>query len=68
VWPALFLTLTLIGELAGFPGWLTGLSPYSHVPTMPAEPWRWAPEIGLTAVAALLLAGAWLRFRERDIG
>lgn len=67
-WPALFLTLTIIGELVGFPAWLTGLSPYSHVPTMPAEPWRWAPEIGLTVVAAGLVAVAWLRFRQRDIG
>lgn len=67
-WPVLFLTLTIVGELARFPGWLTGLSPYSHVPTMPAEPWRWAPELGLTVVAAALLAAAWLRFRERDIG
>ncbi|GAB7006019.1 multidrug efflux ABC transporter permease [Nocardioides sp. AN3] len=67
-WPVLFLTLTIVGELAGFPSWLTGLSPYSHVPPMPAEPWRWAPEIGLTVVAAALVAGAWLRFRERDIG
>ncbi|MDH2415768.1 hypothetical protein [Nocardioides sp. CER19] len=67
-WPVLFLTLTIVGELVGFPDWLTGLSPYSHVPAMPAEPWRWAPEVGLTAVAAVLIAGAWLRFRERDIG
>ena len=67
-WPVLFLTLTLAGELLEFPGWLTGLSPYSHIPAMPAETWRWAPEAGLTAVAAGLLALAWLRFRERDIG
>ena len=67
-WPVLFLTLTLIGELLEFPGWLTGLSPYSHVPSMPAEPWSWAPEVGLTAVAAAIVVVAWLRFRERDIG
>ncbi|MDR1999819.1 MAG: hypothetical protein LBQ06_07795 [Frankiaceae bacterium] len=67
-WPALFLTLTVIGELARFPGWLSGLSPYSHVPAMPAQPWRWAPQLALAAIAAALLAGAWLRFRARDIG
>ena len=67
-WPILFLILTLVGELLGLPGWLTGLSPYSHVPSMPAEPWQWAPMAGLTAAAAALLLGAWLRFRERDIG
>jgi ABC-2 type transport system permease protein len=67
-WPALFLTLTIVGELLEFPRWLTGLSPYSHVPSMPAEPWQWAPEVLLTAVAAGLLLAAWLRFCERDIG
>jgi hypothetical protein len=35
---------------------------------MPAEPWRWGRELGLTVVAAVLVAVAWLRFRERDIG
>jgi ABC-2 type transport system permease protein len=67
-WPGLFLTLTIVGELVGFPAWLTGLSPYSHVPAMPAEPWSWGPEVGLTVVAAGLVGGAWWRFRERDIG
>jgi ABC-2 type transport system permease protein len=67
-WPVLFLTLTVIGELLRFPGWLTGLSPYTHVPQMPAEPWRWGPEVALTVFAAAVMAAAWLRFGDRDIG
>ncbi|NGZ99831.1 hypothetical protein G5V59_04565 [Nocardioides sp. W3-2-3] len=39
VWPAAFLTLGLLGDLLDLPGWLTGLSPYAHVPSVPSEPW-----------------------------
>ena len=67
-WPAAFLTLSLLGDLLELPGWLTGLSPYSHVPSLPADAWSWGSAGGLSAVAAALLAVAWWRFRERDIG
>ncbi|WP_418059052.1 ABC transporter permease [Pimelobacter simplex] len=68
VWPAAFLTLSLLGDLLDLPGWLTGLSPYAHVPSLPAASWDWGSAGGLSAVAALLLGLAWWRFRERDIG
>ncbi|GAA3543522.1 ABC transporter permease [Nocardioides daeguensis] len=67
-WPAAFLTLSLLGDLLELPGWLTGLSPYSHVPSLPADAWSWGSAGGLSAVAAALLTVAWWRFRERDIG
>ncbi|MDQ6527353.1 ABC transporter permease [Nocardioides sp. LHD-245] len=67
-WPAAFLTLGLAGDLVGLPGWVSGLSPYSHVPSVPADVWSWGSAGGLSAVAAALLAVAWWRFRERDIG
>jgi len=66
-WPAVFLTLRLVGDLLELPGWLTGLSPYAHVPSLPAEGWSWPSAAGLSAAAALVLV-AWWRFRERDIG
>ncbi|GAA3657654.1 multidrug efflux ABC transporter permease [Nocardioides ginsengisoli] len=68
VWPAAFLTLSLLGDLLHLPGWLTGLSPYAHVPLLPAAAWDWGSAGGLSAVAAVLLGVAWWRFRERDIG
>ncbi|WP_436699726.1 ABC transporter permease [Nocardioides sp. BYT-33-1] len=68
VWPAAFLTLGLVGDLLELPGWLTGLSPYSHVPSLPADAWSWGSAGSLSAVAAVLLTVAWWRFRERDIG
>lgn len=67
VWPAAFLTLGLLGDLLDLPAWLTGLSPYAHVPSVPSEPWSWSSAAGLSAVAAALLAVAWWRFRTRDI-
>ncbi len=48
--------------------WVDDVSPYSHVPQLPAATWDWGAEGGLLAVAAALLGVAWWRFRERDIG
>ncbi|MEZ0580639.1 ABC transporter permease [Nocardioides sp. MH1] len=67
-WPALFLVLTLVAELLELPSWVGDLSPYSHVPQVPAERWDWGAETGLLGVAAVLVAVAWWRFRGRDIG
>lgn len=49
------------------PGWVQALSPYSHVPLMPAESIRWTPLLGLTVVAAGLIAVAMAAFRRRDV-
>jgi ABC-2 type transport system permease protein len=65
---AVFLLLTLVGELLRLPGWLVRLSPYSAVPQYPVQAWRWTPELVLLAVTALVGGCAWLRFRGRDIG
>lgn len=67
-WPGLFLVLTLVVELLELPAWVGDLSPYSHVPQVPAESWDWGAETGLLAVAGALLALSWWRFSERDIG
>lgn len=67
-WPAAFLTLTMVGDLLRFPAWITDLSPYAHVPLVPAETWSWGSAAGLTAVATLIAVLAWIRFRRRDIG
>jgi len=62
------LLLGQIGELLGLPGWVVGLSPYGHLPRLPAESFVLRPELGLTAIAAALLALAVWRYRERDVG
>lgn len=67
-WPGAFLTLGIVGDLLEVPGWVTGLSPYDHVPLVPAADWDWGSAAGLTGVAGALLVVAWWRFRSRDIG
>jgi len=47
---------------------VAGLSPYSHVPKVPAESVRLTPEVVLTLLATLVVLAAWWRYRERDIG
>ena len=63
-----FFVVGPVAELLKLPGWVAGLSPYSHVPKVPAEPFAWTPELVLTAIATVLVATAWWRYRERDIG
>ena len=67
-WPAGFLVLTLVVDLLDLPGWLGRLSPYSHVPGLPAARWDWGAELALAAVAAVLLAAATAIFTRRDVG
>jgi ABC-2 type transport system permease protein len=64
----LFLVLGQIGSLLDLPGWVTGLSPFEHVPAMPVESFRATPALAMTAIAAGCLVAAWWRFRSRDIG
>ena len=49
------------------PGWFEALSPYSHVPLVPAEPVSIVPLLGLAVVAAALTAVALAAFRRRDV-
>ncbi len=62
------MVLGQLGDLLHLPGWVTGLSPYAHVPAMPVEAFAAAPALVLTALAALLLVTAWWRYGARDIG
>jgi ABC-2 type transport system permease protein len=63
-----FFVVGPVAELLKLPGWVAGLSPYSHVSKVPAEALAVGPEIVLTVLAAVLVATAWWRYRERDIG
>jgi ABC-2 type transport system permease protein len=65
---AVCLLLGQVGELLGLPGWVVGLSPYGHLPRLPAESMSLRPELGLTAIAVALVALALWRYRERDVG
>ncbi|HET6547055.1 MAG TPA: ABC transporter permease [Solirubrobacter sp.] len=57
-----------LGPLLKLPGWVFDLSPFEHVPTLPAEGFSLLPLLVLTAIAAALAAGGIAAFRRRDIG
>lgn len=56
-----------LGQILQFPDWMMNLSPFGHVPQLPAQPMRWAPVALLTALALVLLATGVLGFRRRDL-
>jgi ABC-2 type transport system permease protein len=56
-----------LGPLLSLPDWVMDLSPFSHLPLLPAEDAGAGPLLVLTAVAAGLVAVGVLGFRRRDV-
>ena len=56
-----------LGGLLNLPGWLMNLSPYQHVPRLPATGFTATPLIVLTLIAAGLLTVGFAGFRRRDL-
>ncbi|MFD4594174.1 ABC transporter permease [Streptomyces rubiginosohelvolus] len=56
-----------LGPILQLPDGLTNLSPFGHVPRLPAAPMTWTPLLALTAVAAGLIALGLAGFRRRDL-
>ncbi|MFJ5868604.1 ABC transporter permease [Streptomyces parvus] len=56
-----------LGPILRLPDGLTNLSPFGHVPRLPAAPMTWTPLLALTAVAAGLIALGLAGFRRRDL-
>ena len=56
-----------LGRVLRFPDWTEDLSPFGHVPQLPAQQLDLAPLAVLTAVAAALLAAGVWGFRRRDL-
>jgi ABC-2 type transport system permease protein len=69
-WAALVacFVIGVFGQLLELPQWAMDLSPFQHVPAMPAEGFALAPLLVLTALAAALLAVGFVGFRRRDAG
>ena len=59
--------LTVLGPLLGLPGWVLDLSPFEHVPQLPAADFTAGPLAWLCAVAAGLTVLGMLAFSRRDL-
>jgi ABC-2 type transport system permease protein len=56
-----------LGPLLGLPEWVMDISPYTHVPLLPAASFDVVPLLGLTAVAGALVAAGLVGFRRRNV-
>jgi ABC-2 type transport system permease protein len=59
--------VSYLGPLLALPEWVMDLSPYNHVPLLPAADASAGPLLALTAVAAALVALGVIAFRRRDV-
>jgi ABC-2 type transport system permease protein len=57
-----------LGQLLQLPDWVVKLSPFQHVPAMPADEFSALPVVVLTAIAATLIGAGVVGFRHRDAG
>jgi ABC-2 type transport system permease protein len=64
---ALCFFLGMFGDLLDVPAAVMDLSPFSHVPEVPAADVAPAPLIVLTLIAAALIAAGMAAFRRRDL-
>jgi ABC-2 type transport system permease protein len=55
------------GGLLDLPGWMLDLSPFTHIPRMPADDFTTLPLLILTMIATGLIAAGLTGFRRRDI-
>jgi ABC-2 type transport system permease protein len=56
-----------LGPILQLPDWTKNLSPFGHVPQLPAAGMNWTPLLALTAVAAGLILLGLAGFRRRDL-
>lgn len=68
-WGVLAMSLIVgqLGQILQFPRWSLNLSPFSHIPLIPAEDFVATPFLILFAVATALVAGGVAGFRSRDV-
>ncbi|MFD3521303.1 ABC transporter permease [Streptomyces sp. NPDC058653] len=65
--PVYAFVVGYLGPILDLPDWLNNLSPFGHVPQLPAADMSWTPMAVLTAVAAGLIWLGLAGFRRRDL-
>jgi ABC-2 type transport system permease protein len=68
-WSALVVSLVIgqFGDLLELPQTVLNLSPFTHLPVVPAEPFAATPVLILLAAAVVLSGAGWWAFRRRDL-
>ena len=57
----------MFGILLDLPQWMLNLSPFQHVPALPAASMAWTPVVALTAVAVALIVAGLAAIDRRDL-
>lgn len=65
--PVYAFVVGYLGQILRFPDWMNNLSPFGHVPRLPAADLDWTPLLLLTLVAAGLVWLGLAGFRRRDL-
>ncbi len=65
--PLYGFVVSYLGQNLQFPEWTNNLSPYGHIPRLPADDLSMTPLMLLTVLAAVLAVGGLLAFREREV-
>jgi ABC-2 type transport system permease protein len=64
---AVVLSITMFGEPLQLGQWVLDLSPFAHLPRLPAAEFTATPVAWLVAVAVVLAAAGLAGFRRRDL-
>jgi ABC-2 type transport system permease protein len=64
---AVVLFISVFGEALQLDRWLLDLSPFAHLPKLPAAEFTATPVVALLAVATVLAAAGLAGFRRRDL-
>lgn len=64
---AVAAVVMLFGDLFRLPQWLQDVSPFEHLPMVPAEDFSWPPVLALAGLALLLSVAGQLAFQRRDV-
>ncbi|MFA1544964.1 ABC transporter permease [Actinomadura chokoriensis] len=59
--------ITLFGAALGLDQWALDISPFSHIPKLPGQPFTLTPVLWLVAITAALSAAGLVGFRRRDL-
>ncbi|OPG13816.1 ABC transporter permease [Microbispora sp. GKU 823] len=65
--PVFCLLIGMVGAAIGLDQWVLDVSPFTHVPRLPADRFGVVPLASLSAIAAVLTAAGLAAFRRRDL-